>query len=550
MVRLRRGASIKNCLYIYPNSGVSPSRTHFNLWNLGIKMKFSPFQSFGKKAAAASRAGKAFVSLAMAVFLAGCQVYQFDRSSVSANSTASYTTGTVPFTVVGEERPDWLVPESPDAPEVVVTRTTEVKASADFNGVSFLGYMVTLSLIPYHDAVQYEDIYALTWQGETLLESRVSYSIDSYLSLYFPTPMMFMGSLSDEAAEQAVARDFITDHHKNSVLAVIDQQRREFEQANPQTADEIAAYLKTGGANSVYRPSAVLRLIDLAPETDTLAYHAANSHVPGYVDLLPARYKAWLIGPEGLRGIDLKAALDQGAKTDDLLIQILNAYPDEDSIPATYEIVGSQYQIVKKIRTGYYTGMTDDHRTVLKAGGLPEGLVDRMTNETPSKQLLAAAKTGQLRDASGSIRIPTEAELLEQLVRNDNQGKYMSPYTSDDVLAEWVNSAINANIGATVGTGVGAAAGAYLGEKALEQVPFVGSFLGGAVGAEVGKSLGRETAISASGGWEAIRETSDRSFDSIQDMMEYLRAKYGDTPNFAEAIAATAQIYPDLKESM
>ncbi len=194
--------------------------------------------------------------------------------------------------------------------------------------------------------------------------------------------------------------------------------------------------------------------------------------------------------------------------------------------------------------------MTRAHHQVLKDAGLPEGLVDRMTNEAPSAQLLAAANTGKLRDENGNIRIPTQEELLEQLVRKDNQGKYMSPYTSDDVLAEWVNSAINANIGSTVGTGVGAAAGAYLGEKALEQVPFVGSFLGGAVGAEVGKSVGRETAISASGGWEAIRRTSDRSFDDISSMARYLKAKYGHTGNFADAMDATRQIYPKLAETL
>ncbi len=394
--------------------------------------------------------------------------------------------------------------------------------------------MVTLSLIPYYDEVQYEDIYALSWQGETLLESRVTYSIDSYLSLYFPTPMMFMGSLNDEAAEQAVARDFITDHHKDSVLAVIDQQRRDFEQANPQTADEIAAYLKTGGENSVYRPSAVLRLIELAPETDALAYHAANSKVPGYIELLPVRYQAWLLGPKDLRGIDLETQLAEGIDADQLLVRMLNAYPEQNG----------------DIQSGYYTGMTRAHRELLKEAGLPEVLVDRMTNEAPSAQLLAAAKTGKLRDGDGNIRIPTEEELLEQLVRPDNLGKYLSPYTSDDVLAEWVNSAINANIGATVGTGVGAAAGAYAGEKALEQIPFVGGFLGGTVGAEMGKSVGRETAISASGGWEAIRASSDRSFDDIHSMARYLKAKYGHTGNFADAMEATRQIYPELAEAL
>ena len=496
-------------------------------------MTLRPSRSISKtKRSSIKRTGVSLLGLSLAILLTGCQTYQFDRNSVSAPTPQSYSTGTVPFTVVGDERPDWLVPESADVPEVVVTRTTEMAGAPDFDGLSFLGYMVSLTLIPYHEERPYADVYALTWQGETLLESRVNYSIDNYFSVYFPTPMMFLGSLGDEAAETAIATDYITDYHRDNVLATIDQQRTEFEQFNPQTAEEIAAYLTGPGANSVYRPSAVLRLIDQAPETDALAYHAANSKIPGYIDLLPVRYQAWMIGPDSLRGIDLEARLAQGVNADQLLVQMLNAYPD-------------QY-----VRSGYYTGMTQAHRQVLKDAGLPEGLVDRMTNEAPSNQLLAAAKTGKHRDENGNIRIPTQEELLEQLVRHDNQGKYMSPYTSDDVLAEWVNSAINANIGSTVGTGVGAAAGAYLGEKALEQVPFVGSFLGGAVGAEVGKNVGRETAISASGGWEAIRASSDRSFDDLSSMARYLKTKYGHTGNFADAMDATRQIYPELAETL
>ncbi|OLF85160.1 Carboxyl-terminal protease-like protein [Marinobacter salarius] len=496
-------------------------------------MTLSPSRSTSKvKRSSIKRAGVSLLGLSLATLLTGCQTYRFDPDSVSAPTSSSYSTGTVPFTVVGDERPDWLVPESADVPEVVVTRTTEMAGTPDLNGLSFLGYILTLTLVPIKDETPYADVFSLTWQGETLLESRVDYSIDGYFSVYFPTPMMFLGTLGDKEEEKSVAEAYVADYHRDNVLATIDQQRTEFEQFNPQTTEEIAAYLTGPGANSVYRPSAILQLIDQAPETDTLAYHAANSNIPGYTDLLPVRYQAWMIGPDSLRGIDLETRLAQGVDADQLLVQMLNAYPNQP------------------IQSGYYTGMTRAHHQVLKDAGLPEGLVDRMTNEAPSAQLLAAANTGKLRDENGNIRIPTQEELLEQLVRKDNQGKYMSPYTSDDVLAEWVNSAINANIGSTVGTGVGAAAGAYLGEKALEQVPFVGGFLGGTVGAEVGKSIGRETAISASGGWEAIRSTSDRSFDDISSMARYLKAKYGHTGNFADAMDATRQIYPELAETL
>lgn len=483
--------------------------------------------------------GQSLLRVLILVFpflLSGCQVYQLDRESFSTTTAPLTDTARVPFTVVGSGAPSWLIPESEALPEVSVSRITEKSKSGTvgFNGLSFIGYMLSLTLIPYHEEIPYTDIYSIQWQDTPLLESRVDYVIDHYFSVYFPTPMLFMGSLSDGDNEKQLARGVAEDLHRNNLIVAIEQQRAEFEAINPKTSEEIADFLAGPGKQSVYRPLAIQRLISMAPADNALAYHARNLDIPGYWSLLPEQHQAWLTGPEGLRGWDLYKALNQGVPEDELLIRILNAYPAQSA----------------DLPHSYYSNLTDSHRKILKEGGLPAGLVDRMTNEEPPRALLVAARTGKLRDADGNIRIPTEAELTEQLVRTDNLGKYLSPYTSDDVLAEWVNNAINANIGATVGSGVGAAAGAYLGDKALEQVPFIGSFIGGAVGAEIGKATGREAAISASGGWELIRETSDRSFDDIESMARYLKAKYGHTENFADAIAATAQIYPELTHAL
>lgn len=149
--------------------------------------------------------------------------------------------------------------------------------------------------------------------------------------------------------------------------------------------------------------------------------------------------------------------------------------------------------------------------------------------------------------AIASESIPEDA--LEQLVRNDNQGEYMSPYTSDGVLAEWVNIGSNASIGGTVGSGVGAAAGGMIADKALESVPF-GGLIGSIVGSKAGEEVGREAGISASGGWETIRASSDQSFDSLTDMARYLAQKYGNEPTYGDAIQVTLQVYPELQNAM
>ncbi|MDX1805301.1 MAG: hypothetical protein R3292_14625, partial [Alcanivorax sp.] len=93
-----------------------------------------------------------------------------------------------------------------------------------------------------------------------------------------------------------------------------------------------------------------------------------------------------------------------------------------------------------------------------------------------------------------------------------------------------------------MGSAVGSAAGAYAANKALSNVPFVGGFLG----SKVGKEVGRSAAISAVGGMDYIRRTSDQSFRSLPDMARYLKASYGTDSNFQQAVKAANEIYPGL----
>ncbi|MBF0625804.1 MAG: hypothetical protein HQL82_13475 [Magnetococcales bacterium] len=141
--------------------------------------------------------------------------------------------------------------------------------------------------------------------------------------------------------------------------------------------------------------------------------------------------------------------------------------------------------------------------------------------------------------------VPTEPPKPQELAIpkpiEGNTGAYLSPYTSDGVLAKWVDKAVGAETGAAIGQ----AAGTMVGQKAMEQIPFVGGFLG----AELGKRAGREIAIQASGGMEFIKETSDLSFDKIEDLAVYMYAKHGSSEHYQNALTATMGIYPELKES-
>lgn len=142
--------------------------------------------------------------------------------------------------------------------------------------------------------------------------------------------------------------------------------------------------------------------------------------------------------------------------------------------------------------------------------------------------------------APGTARAPASPASYNLI--EGNTGKYMSPFTSDGVAAGWVDKAVNAQLGSSLG----AAAGAYAGQKALEQVPFVGGFLGN----KVGKAAGRSIALNAIGGEAYLRESSDLSFNDINDMARWLVATHAQHAKFKEIMKAAYQIYPELQQAM
>lgn len=195
-------------------------------------------------------------------------------------------------------------------------------------------------------------------------------------------------------------------------------------------------------------------------------------------------------------------------------------------------------------------------RTVGLIRGAPGSQVVLTVTDGDSSRavnLTRAELTPQQAQALAEIQQANAAAQVEGLAIQDNSGEYLSPYTSDGVTAEWVNKAINAKMGSSVGSAVGAAAGAYAGRKALESVPggsLLGSLFGGMAGSKAGQNLGRDAAIQASGGWEYIRETSDLSFRSLNDMARWMTTVHGQKRNFQEVLKATLQVYPELQPAL
>lgn len=121
-----------------------------------------------------------------------------------------------------------------------------------------------------------------------------------------------------------------------------------------------------------------------------------------------------------------------------------------------------------------------------------------------------------------------------------NTGKYMSPFTTDGVTAGWITKSMQVKA-----TGqVAGLAGQYAAQKALENVPFVGMF-----GKQIGEAAGRQVALQSIGGEAFLKETSDLSFETAQDMADWIKANYADHAEIGKIMAATYAIYPDMQQA-
>lgn len=119
-----------------------------------------------------------------------------------------------------------------------------------------------------------------------------------------------------------------------------------------------------------------------------------------------------------------------------------------------------------------------------------------------------------------------------------NGGKYMSPFTTDGVTAQWVTKSMTVKASGQIG----AAAGQLIGEQVAGNIPFIGGLLG----KKAGKSLARSAALSAIGGEAFLKSSSDQSFDDLESMAAHMYAFHATHPEYKQIVAATAAIYPDF----
>jgi len=341
--------------------------------------------------------------------------------------------------------------------------------------------------------------------------------------------------------------------------------------------DDLRAYL-AANRNSLFYHSALSVLGNHAPAGERrTAWHLANKkQYPGYEMAQPDELRLWLSGPEGFSFWEIQQALEAGASQDELLVDVLEArafsipeiHPGHRYGPDEFEtIVGAVYspELIRFIdfwelhdeqsdlawQDYGYTNLITQFRYMHQVSGLAMHLsanqAQQLMDAGISEQLILAGNLSD--DRYGEVfsnwryQRLDPADYIASLPIPGTGGNYLSPYTDDEVVAEWVNQAINARMGATVGSTLGAVAGAQLGRNL--PVPG-GQFIGGMLGSATGQSAGREAAIQSLGGWDFIRATSDYSFTNVRDMAEYLVYQFGDRSDFMDVIAAASALYPAL----
>lgn len=144
---------------------------------------------------------------------------------------------------------------------------------------------------------------------------------------------------------------------------------------------------------------------------------------------------------------------------------------------------------------------------------------------------------GQLLAEETQIAMPNQLVAPKPLL--DGSGLFFCPYTEDAVITEWIDKGIELDIGSELGGIIGA----ELANQALSEIPVVGSY----VGKKVGEHVGSRIALSAIGGEEYIRSTSDQSFQTAEELAVYMYVKYSSHKDYKKVLGVTTEVYPELR---
>jgi len=142
--------------------------------------------------------------------------------------------------------------------------------------------------------------------------------------------------------------------------------------------------------------------------------------------------------------------------------------------------------------------------------------------------------------ASEQVKIAQPDQLAVPAPLTDGAGQYFVPYTTDGVVTDWIDKGIELEMGANIGTLIGVG----LANEVLTEIPVFGAMIGKSIGDRIGK----EAAISAIGGIDYIKRTSDFSFQKIENFAVFLYAKHATHKDYKRVFEITVMVYPELKD--
>ena len=119
-----------------------------------------------------------------------------------------------------------------------------------------------------------------------------------------------------------------------------------------------------------------------------------------------------------------------------------------------------------------------------------------------------------------------------------NTGQYLLPYKANGEATEWAVKAVSAQVGKLVGEQAGDAATRAVASK----VPF-----GGLASGLIKKKTKEVAAVTALGGSEYLKKTSELSFNDLSDYAVYLHVHHSGDANYQQVLATALAVYPDLE---
>lgn len=130
-----------------------------------------------------------------------------------------------------------------------------------------------------------------------------------------------------------------------------------------------------------------------------------------------------------------------------------------------------------------------------------------------------------------------------------NGGKYMSPFTATGAVALWAQKPVTGtDNGSELAASVGGAVGQQVANKVFENIPFVGGMIGKSVGEEAARAATRKKIEPELPSLDAVRASSDISFNTADELAVYMYAKHSTHGQYARVLALTQKIYPELQD--